>query len=367
MLILIIANSARMLVQAARNLEIETCVIDCCGDQDTQALAHTYRQITTLSLTNLVPVVEFFKQRYEPKYLIYGSGFEKYISSLEYLARQFKILGNYPQTLIALSTSQNFFQQLNYLDIFYPPVRFNQPKKSNCQWLIKPYQGYGGINIHYLSKRYQNKELTSFYYQQYIAGDTLSVLFVANGFQAQIIGFNRQWTVTQNGLSPFCFAGIINNIELSQSHQSTLATWVSQLTAVYQLRGLNGLDFILDKDVCYFLEINCRPPASTQLYTPDLLRVHIRACYGKLSNITYKSMDYKVYEILYAQKDSVISPLMSWPDDCVDIPQVGATIRTGQPLCSMIVTGRQPQELLERLAVKKQLLFEYLHSFNFLT
>jgi predicted ATP-grasp superfamily ATP-dependent carboligase len=350
--LLIIANSARMLAQAARNSGFIPYVIDCYADQDTQQLAENYQKVPSLSWTDLSSVVGYFKQQYGITRLIYGSGFESHSESLVFLAQYFEILGNSLGVFIALQNKRDFFQRLQQLNINHPKVSFSFPKHSDS-WLTKPQDSQGGLNIRWAKKP---AHPTNFYYQRYLKGQSLSVLFLANGKQARIIGFNQQLTTSFDN-QPFVFAGIINHAELSLEQQQTLANWVNKLTQSYGLHGLNSLDFILSENVCYVLEINPRPPASMQLYDSDLLRWHIDSQdLSGFKNLEGLHHSYKAYQILYAQKTIQIPEQMQWSGGCVDLPSAGAIISKGQPICSIIASGEDLAQLLNALHLKKSLL-----------
>lgn len=351
--LLIIANSARMLAQAARNSGFLPFVIDCYGDQDTQNLAEQYHQVKSLSINELKPAVAFFKQQKISR-LVYGSGFETHSDSLIFLARHFEVLGNSPKTFIALHNKRDFFQRLQQLNIDYPEVRFTTP--NACEgWLIKPEQSQGGLNIQHLARNSPAFLKTAHYYQRYINGKSLSALFLANGKQAQVIGYNQQ-LVTAFHHQPFVFAAILNQAELSLTQQQTLTGWIKKLSESYGLRGLNSLDFILADDICYVLEINPRPPASMQLYDGDLFTAHSEACQGKFANADFKTACYRLYQIIYAPTRIQIPAQIQWPAGYVDIPQSGVMINQQQPICSIIASGKNLVELTTDLQLKKSFL-----------
>jgi methenyltetrahydromethanopterin cyclohydrolase len=364
--LLIIANSARMLAQATRNAKLLPFVIDCYGDQDTQKLSEYYQQVTSLSIVDLSPVIAQFKQ-HGISHLIYGSGFESHPNSLKFLAQHFEILGNSPEIFLALQNKHDFFQNLQNLHITFPQISFTAPK-NNANWLIKPQHSQGGLNIAHLSN-VSTQNLTQnndIYYQRYLAGKALSVLFLANGTQARVIGFNQQWTVELNQ-QPFVFAGIVNHAELSLTQQQTLTNWVEKLTAAYSLRGLNSLDFMLVENTCYVLEINPRPPASMQLYEEDLLSAHLLSINGgsiKKNKNQTKTKFYKAYQILYAPQKIQITAQTQWLKDCVDIPAPGAIISKDQPLCSIIASGKNLNHVLSALRLKTHTFFQQLSNQN---
>jgi predicted ATP-grasp superfamily ATP-dependent carboligase len=355
---LIIAQSAQMLAQAAHNIGLEVTVVDCFADCDTNALAHNYYQVKSLALEDIHVLINSIKNQIN--FCIYGSGFETYPESLAFLETQFQLIGNSSTVFKALQNKPLFFQRLQQLNISFPAVFFtlenNTHEDKTASYLIKPFDSLGGLDIQVMdANTHHNLHNTRHYYQEYIeGGQPMSVLFVANGKQAIIIGFNQQWTVAKSCL----FLGIINHAKLPLSHQQILYNWISKLTLSYKLQGLCSLDFIFYKNKCYVLEINPRPPASMQLYEKDLLKNHYLACLGQLEKVTipqYKT--YTAYQIIYAITKIKISYKMKWPRYCHSLPQKNTIINKGQPICSMILNGRTPQFLLEDLQNKQHLLF----------
>jgi methenyltetrahydromethanopterin cyclohydrolase len=357
MFLLIIATSARMLTQAARNGQFIPLVIDCYADQDTQQLAAVFRQVASLAKEDLQAACAFFKQQYGVNYCIYGSGFEAHADSLVFLAEHFSLIGNSPQTFLALHTKASFFNTLQQQQIPYPDVCFSPPLDSNT-WLIKSQLGQGGIGVTFFSK--QHLATKTEYYQRYIKGIPMSVLFVANGNQARIIGFNRQWTTPLNK-QPFVFSGIIGSVFVSHSRRQAVHEWLQKLTRIYALQGLNSLDFIRADNHDYVLEINPRPPASMQLYQADLLAIHIQACFGHLEKLDTLSMR-AAYQIVYAKQTRQLPAAMVWHENCVDIPSPGAIIRTGQPICSMISRGKNLHRLVRNLRLTEHFIFQQIQQ-----
>lgn len=360
--LLIIAESAQMLAQAAHNIGLKTVVIDGSIGSDTQALATQYYQVKSLTQQAIKPIVALLKNQVST--CIYGSGFETSPDSLFFLEKHFQLLGNSSQVFKALQNKPQFFQQLQQLDIAFPKVFFNpehipvHKDKKAINYLIKPFNSIGGYNIQHAKVADINKlKHSQYYYQHYINGESMSVLFVANGQQATIIGFNKQWT----NPSSFIFVGIINHAKLSITHQQTLRDWTQKLTVHYALLGLCSLDFILYKDKCYLLEINPRPSASMRLYGKNLLKMHYLACQGQLEpSLISNNKTYTAYQIVYAIIKIKIPLNMKWPQYCCSLPQAETIIDKGNPLCSLIVSGKNPKTLREDLQQKQHSLFTQL-------
>jgi uncharacterized protein len=359
--LLVVAKSARMLAQVAQKAGLKPLAIDLWGDQDTLCYAEETLLIPSLAEEYLLSAIDYFLGRYPVTCVVYGSGFERHLDSLRCINSRLILLGNQAEVFARLQDKPAFFSLLNALKIPYPEVSYHEPDQE-ADWLLKPLQGQGGVGI----RRYHRGETAepSVYWQKYQEGVPHSVLFLADGKRSQVVGFNRQWTISLNSRDEFIFSGIINSTELSVAQKAQISGWLNKLVSMLSLKGLNSLDFIQCGQVSYVLEINPRPPASMQLNNPDLFARHIKACQGEL--LDYKSVQdgFTAYQIVYAQEDMKILDGFEWPEDVVDIPVTDSIISKGQPICSMIAHGKEPQQVLEQLLVKQELITNQLDRFQ---
>jgi uncharacterized protein len=350
-----------MLVLAAQQAGLKSLVIDLWDDQDTRHDAEETQQIPTLAVEHLLPALNYFLSRYPVTCVVYGSGFEQHLDSLRCISDGLTLLGNQPDVFVKLHDKPAFFILLDKLQIPYPEVSFVRPDQ-NEGWLLKPRQGQGGVGIRrYSSNKTSEPEV---YWQKYQQGMSHSALFLADGKHSQIVGFNRQWTTALNGTDEFIFSGIINSTELSLKQKNQISVWLDKLVPELSLKGLNSLDFIQHEQASYVLEINPRPPASMQLYDADLLVRHIKACQGELFDYGMLQDGITAYQIVYAQQNTQIPAGFAWPEGVVDIPNTDAIISTGQPICSMIMHGKEPQQILEQLQIKQSLITHSLNRFQ---
>jgi len=348
--ILIIASSARMLAQTARASGFRPLVIDLFADLDTRFYAEDFMQIITLAEQHLVPAVDYFIKTYQVDQIVYGGGFENHPESLRYLNCYLLMRGNSPDVFIGLHDKPAFFAVLNQLNIPYPQVCFTTPNES-VGWLIKPLRGLGGVGI----KRYLGEEVGSdSYCQKYQKGQQYSALFLADGFNMQLVGFNSQWATRLDDSREFMFSGIINDCDLKLEQQEKIVSWLNILVPLFNLKGLNSLDFISDGVHSYLLEINPRPSASMQLYEANLFARHIRASLGELILSQYPINGCRGYEVVYAQQDIIIPDGFLWPEGCLDLPESGVICRTGQPICS-IMSHKMQASLVMRALQTQQL------------
>lgn len=354
--LVVIAQSSRMLAQMAVDSGFEVIAIDCFADLDTQNLAVLSFKVESLALDDLKPVLEKLQQDYGLLPVVYGSGFEHFLDSLGYLERHWQLLGNPLFLYKQFQDKQALFQTFDQLAISYPEVRLTAPDNLSGNWLVKPMQGEGGQGIHRYSK-FQSIA-SNVYWQRYCAGQSYSALFVASGNDINIIGFNRQLIVAE-GDAYFGFAGVISQVVLSKPIRQLIAEWLKKLLAVYQLRGLGSLDFMLENDQCYVLEINPRVPASAQLYGKLIFKQHLHACLGSLEQPQETPFSSAGYRVIYAKREIYINKPIIWPKWAVDRPDCGAIISKGQAICSIIASGKNSRQVSLEL-IKRQRFMENL-------
>ncbi|PKM35647.1 MAG: ATP-dependent carboxylate-amine ligase [Gammaproteobacteria bacterium HGW-Gammaproteobacteria-10] len=356
--ILIIANSGRMLAEAARCSGFIPWVIDLFADQDTLNFSERAFRIEALNSPSLKTIVADFSSRHPMSPVIYGSGLEHYPKALELISRECELIGNDIKTIRLIQQKKLFFELLDHLEIDYPRVSFTEPKGAE-QWLVKPESGEGGLGI----RRFRAGMPTqgNMYWQKYIEGTACSALFLANGKNIRIIGFHTQWCENLNADQPFLFAGVINRCPLSAEQADIIHSWITALVRAIPLKGLNTLDFIIQGERIYVLEANPRPSASMQLYDGDLFGAHLNACRGILDNTNFTSHTVCAYRIIYADRSITIPDAFCWPKACRDLPIAGSIIRKGQPICSIIARDINVRNVQRQLNEIRQTIFQ---SFN---
>lgn len=345
--ILVVAQSARMIVKLIVDGRLSAVAIDCFADEDTEAL--NLYQVASLRLSDLKPAVDHIIKHFGVTHVVYGSGFETQVDSLAYLQSRFVIMGNAVDLFRRFQDKPDFFQTLHQLSIPYPETVFSSPS-SHEDWLIKPMQGEGGLSISYYQPT-SHVDSKRFYWQRYLAGEVFSALFVADAEHVKVLGFNQQW-IDQNHEHAFAFAGICNQATISDENQRLIIEWLTALIRVYPLHGLGSLDFIFHQGKFYVLEINARIPASAQLYGKNVFDLHLQACNGVRLTVDDKPYPCPIpmgLQIIYAKHSFKIPMGMIWPNWVVDRPAGGVFIGKGQPVCSIIAQGNNTDKVQNRL------------------
>lgn len=346
-----------MLVQLAVDAGFQVVAIDCYADLDTVALALETVKVDTLAMASIQSVINELVARHALTHAVYGSGFENYADSLDYLESTLIVFGNSAALFRRLQIKPAFFDQLKQLSIKYPETAFSIPADRG-DWLIKPLRGEGGAGIVRFSSG-QSVDAENYYWQRHLSGEVCSVLFAAGAGQVRILGFNRQWAA-ENVQQPYLFGGIRNHAAISAPHRELLAEWLEKLAVLYQLKGLGSLDFVVHGGDCYMLEINARIPASAQLYGSSVFTRHCLACLGRLDEGAWARP--AGFQIIFAQKELMVPAGISWPEWAVDRPASGVFIGKGEPVCSIIAAGNDPEQVETRLRHRQIIIDKFIHT-----
>ena len=198
------------------------------------------------------------------------------------------------------------------------------------------------------------------YFQQYIEGRPVSLLFLAHGDAIEVIGFNELW-LNPKVDQPFRYGGAVSNIELEQGIQQQLIDAATKLTYKLGLLGLNSLDAVINVDIAYVLEINPRLSATFDLYEADLFKRHVQAIKKQTVKASFISQkkSAQAQAIVYAIEDTIIELSFHWPEWVTDIPVMkysAITIKSGEPICSVLASAKDAETAKQLVMARVKML-----------
>jgi predicted ATP-grasp superfamily ATP-dependent carboligase len=238
-----------------------------------------------------------------------------------------------------------FFPLLDALGIPHPAVSAAAPPTLEG-WLSRRAGGAGGGHVRPAVLGWPRRERR--YFQRFQPGRPMSALFLADGRRARMVGFNEQWPAALSSRVPFAYGGAITTADLPPAAEATIVRAVDRLTAELGLRGLNGLDFMLEGECPHVIELNPRPTATLDLYDDavrsGLLARHLDACRGELGEPIRSAGLHRAQAIVYAQKTWQVPRGLAWPDWVTDIPAAGSTIPTAAPICTVHAQAATSQQ-----------------------
>ena len=359
---LIVARSARALAESARKAGYQVHAIDAFADRDTQAVCDSVRRCdygaSGFDRAQLEAHIKQQVARCPIELIVAGSGIERQPTLFETYHSHIKTCVNTSHTIRSLIDPEQFSSLLDASGIRHPAVFIRKPAEGG-RFLTKRVGGMGGEQVAWsATARSDDRDV---YYQAFVEGDVYSVVFLADAEKSVIVGFNRQWQYHDDERRPFLYGGAYS-IEPAQQHRHTVNQYVQAIVVASGLRGLCGMDYIVDSDgEVHVLEVNPRPPATFELHEGrlPLFTAHVRSFEQAVS--AYERCDpYRACGIIYAAKNIRINRNIDWPDWTKDRPCEDSIIYSRQPVCSVHAEADTDAELKKLIKQRQHALLDML-------
>lgn len=355
--LLIIARSGRALAASARRAGYACDVIDQFADADTQALAEFCRAVPRLDRACLEPLLNEWRRQAPGDGMILPVGGIEADSGLSaWLENYAPVAANRGAVIETVKQPQVLARLLNELDIRHPQIRLpgrdTLPKRGD--WLVKQEAADGGAHVRAWAPGV--RLATGEYLQLRGQGESMSVLFLADGHDARFVGANRCLHAKQQSgcKDDYRFAGAIRE-PLPARLQLPITRSLAALVRATGLRGLCGVDLLVDAAGGFqIIEINPRPPATFDLHEhvcgPSLVAAHIKACQGRLPmDWPAPYDDHAGKRVVYVETSLRIPTAPIWPDWVHDRPLAGQRLEAGAPLCTIMACEATPAACRARL------------------
>lgn len=150
------------------------------------------------------------------------------------------------------------------------------------------------------------------------------------------------------------YGGAVSQAAVSPGIRVELSSKLDKLVALAGLVGLNGIDFVVDRDSFWVLEWNPRPTATLELYDPEfaegLLRAHVSVCLCEPIKLEQHWGPVRGHTIVFARSKVSVPPDWQPESWCSDIPCPDVLISAGMPICSVRAAGNPRADVLARLS-----------------
>lgn len=343
--ILIAAASGRALAAAARRAGYRPLVADFFDDMDTRLYCASNRFVADglqfgFTLDNLIPALEALAEGKDLCGFVYGAGFEDRPELLEALAERWPLLGNTAEVVRRVKDPLGLAGLCAALGIGHPEISMRAP--NDCSnWLAKSAGGSGGSHVAPAAAPLERGKI---YFQRFVAGEPVSILFLADGANAQVVGLSRQWTAPAPG-EPFRFGGSIRPAGLSPSLENRLRSQAQAVTAACGLRGLNSIDFLVAGGEATLIEINPRPGATLDIFedfSGSLFQAHLSSCLGCLPEGPLEFGGAAASAVAYTQHEISSMPALDWPYWAADRQKPKSELCAHEPLCTIKARALEP-------------------------
>lgn len=371
--VIVAATSARMLAESARRGGLRPVALDIFGDVDTRRAAHWIgignQGGSRIDSQRMHQAMTRLARHPQVRGWIAGGGFEDRLELLQDCARTLTLIGNEPAAIAAAKQPTEFFGILDRHGIAHPSTRL-APPEAPAGWLVKRVGGTGGWHVRRLAEvapanprqPRRARRSPALYYQREEPGQPMSALFLADGRQARLVGYNLLLTGGA-GERPFVFHGALGPVEVPPTAAQVVQLAIGILARQLELKGLNSLDFLLDGDHVSVIELNPRPSATMELHDHrlpgGLLKAHLAACSQRLlppglPTVPVPPAEVRGGQVIYARRRLTMTrragqrlQALGW---CHDIGREGTRSGRGDPLCSISARAESPTAVLALLA-----------------
>jgi hypothetical protein len=240
----------------------------------------------------------------------------------------------------------------------------------DIQFILKPLQGSGGYDINLLDNTC-GIELNDdkFIMQEYVTGINLSSSVLATKNDAKTITNTRLLTVNDfeknncfiyaGNILPLTNESIMSDVNDIDKINDEMKITSQNLARKFNLIGSNGVDYILNENGLYVIEINPRIQGTFECvekaFGINMLDAHIKACNGEIMEIpdaqyySYKKIIYSPTRMKYKKIDL---------DNIYDMPHIGSITEKSEPLLTIIDKDKDFEKLYEKVESASEIVNE---------
>ncbi len=355
--LIVISASARAAVWSARQAGFAAFAIDQFGDVDLREVASQVCVVEdwprgVLDLAATLPDGPF----------VFGGGLENSPELIEELAESRELLGCSAKSLRLVRDPFWLADCWRSAGLRVPRLLAeNAAPGCGSVWLRKSLNSAGGLGVRIDDGRSTGDDVL----QEFVHGDVVSGLFLGNAAGVRLLGMSSQLVgCSEAGADGFVYCGSIWPAE----HNERALSAGEAVVHAAGLIGLFGIDFVLDeRGELWPIEVNPRYPASAEQCERStgwpLMRWHVEACRSgwlpdavQLAEQCGGSGRTEGKIVVYSPRDMPTSDvrqlarhLLPSSTQLVDIPVVGALLKLGVPVCSILSAADGEAECREEL------------------
>ena len=355
--LLLVGASTRAAAWSANRAGFHPFCADLFGDQD-------LRQIATVLTVDTYPEGLFSATQRAPECpWLYTGALENHVEIVDQLAAARTLWGNGPAVLSRIRDPWYIADLLGQQGLPCPALREStNPPDGNHRWVLRRLNSSAGNGIVDWTSPMRPPPCPTHAHvlQEYIEGDSAAALCLADHDNTRVIGVTRQ-LVGESWLAAgtFSYCGSIGPLSLADTNRQILEELARTLAHGCGLRGLFGIDLVINETGPWPIEINPRFPASAEVLERALnisvLQEHARVFSTTPLPTPHPSLSRPPSDpvvgkaILFSPHDIVTGPLPLASHHLADIPAVGTPIASGRPICTVLVSAGNSSPCRDRL------------------
>jgi predicted ATP-grasp superfamily ATP-dependent carboligase len=371
----IVGASTRSAAASAVRAGFTPLAADLFADADLRQIATT---------TRISPYPEGFLdwlRTTEPQAWMYTGALENHPELVDQMAWIAPLLGNPGDVLARIRDPWALARTLQNAGLSFPEIRPSADGlPHDGSWLKKTFQGASGSGVRSLEQgagsgeTEESESIRDVVYQCRVEGVPCAAVYVAVNGNATPLGVTKQligepWLNSQD----FQYSGSVGPYPISEAARNTLVRLGDVLAVEFELVGLFGVDFILDGDEVWTVEVNPRYTASVEIVErysgACAIGAHVEAC-GEGLPLTERKQSWAPAEwwkasqvhgkaILFAKRDLVIEQAFAdatfaealrtpWPT-LADVSVTGTLVEASRPILTLFGEGASMDDVERRL------------------
>ena len=353
--ILVVAVSARALTEAVVRSGRPVLAVDLFGDADTRGAAAGFAVVPGSlddgpELAAVIAAGERLAAAHgEPAGVVVGSGFEHRPDALAALEARWPLLGCAPEAVAAVKDPARLAALCGTLGIPHPEIAATPPADP-AGWLAKRAGGSGGGHVRPAAAAMADASPADRTFQRRVDGRAMSAMILCDADGAHLVGFCAA-AFAPTPSQPYRFGGLAGPVAVAPDLAVAITAAADRLARTTGLRGLIGLDLVVDGARWWLIEVNPRTTAALDVLdrgTPPLMALHIAACETAPATAERSATDaapawkppatIAATTLVYAPRDGV-TVATDWPEWIADRPLPGTTIPAGAPICTVRAEG----------------------------
>ncbi len=359
----IVGASTRSAAASAVRAGFQPLAADLFADADLQRIATT---------TRIRPYPEGFLdwlRAVEPPAWMYTGALENYPELVDQMAWIAPLIGNSGDVLARVRSPWELANVLRHANLLFPETHGSaEGLPTDGSWLAKTYNGASGSGVRELDGAISPLGDAPVCFQQRIAGIPCGAVFVALDGTSMLLGVTRQligesWL----GAHEFQYAGSIGLLPIAETTHVAIEKMGEVLTREFELSGIFGVDFILDGDRAWAIEVNPRYTASVEICEratgANAITSHVVDWPDSQINRLKSSTSFNKLThgkaTLFAKRDIVMTNEFAemalaealrkpWPT-LADVSSAGTVIEAGRPILTVFAEGPTVEGVEQRL------------------
>jgi predicted ATP-grasp superfamily ATP-dependent carboligase len=360
--VLVLGFNARPIVSSAKRLGLKVVVVDYWGDVDIYKYADEVLVVSELDkepntvknhASLFLELAQKLAEKHQIDFILVGSGFDDQFQVWEELKKIAPIMGNTSENIKKSRDKIRIYHEAEKLGIRSPNsiiVKSVEDAVEAAELIglpvvVRPTKGGGGQGIHLAKNIKEVEEIfqllsnqRNVMIQEYIRGIDASCSLLSNGTSVRVVSINEQLIgLSELGAKDFIYCGNIVPLKATEQVYKKIKDASEKLIESLNLKGSNGIDYVIRRGEPYLLEINPRFQGTLECVEMvtglNIVEAHIEACQGILPKSIPQSKGYAVKNILFAKYDFIMPEITM--SGVFDITKPGSVIRKGKPVCTI--------------------------------